>query len=158
MNPYHPYSVFPLGDRGLIIDFGNRIDEVINKKVLQLFYQLQRFAHPWVTDLVPAYGSLTVYYDVYAVYQKRGEDKTAFETMADVIEELINNEEQVLTEAGRLIEVPVCYAQTFASDIRFIAQQKKMGVEEVIQLHTSKTYRVYMIGFFARLRLYGAGR
>jgi inhibitor of KinA len=147
MNPYHPYSIFPLGDMGLIIDFGNKIDEGINKKVLQLFHQLKKHSHSCIIDLVPAYSSLAVYYDVCAVYQKRKEDKTAFETMADLVEEWMNEEEQILPQQNRLIEVPVCYSEKFATDIQYISQQKDICVEEIVQLHASKTYRVYMIGF-----------
>ena len=141
-----PYSVFPLGDTALIIDFGNRMDEAINKKVLNLFHHLQKAAHPHICDLVPAYGSLTVYYDVVAIYQKIEKEKTAFETMAEWIEQIHQAAEKTM-QKNRLIEVPVCYAPCFAPDLPHIAEQKKLNAEEIIQYHTSKTYRVYMIGF-----------
>jgi len=146
MSLYHPYSVFPLGDAALIIDFGNRIDEDTNSKVLQLFHQLKNNLHPFITDLIPAYSSLTVGYDVCAVYQKKEQDKTAFETMADLVETLCATEPPIAQQT-RLIEVPVCYAQQFASDIRYIAQQNNIAVEEIIHLHTAQTYKVFMIGF-----------
>ncbi len=147
MNPYQPYSVFPLGDAALLIDFGNRIDEDINKKVLGLFHCLKKKAHPYIIDLIPAYSSLAVYYDVAAVYQKKEKDTTAFETMADLIEALSRTQEPIREEKSRTIDVPVCYAPRFATDIHYIARQKNICVEEIIQLHTAKTYRVYMIGF-----------
>jgi inhibitor of KinA len=147
MNPYQPYSVFPLGDAALLIDFGNRIDEDINKKVLGLFHCLKKKAHPYIIDLIPAYSSLAVYYDVTAAWQKKEKDTTAFETMADLIETLSNTQEQMREEKNRTIDVPVCYAPRFATDIDYIARQKNICVEEIIQLHTAKTYRVYMVGF-----------
>lgn len=147
MNPYHPYSIFPLGDAGLVIDFGNRIEEGVNKRVVQLFHHLKACAHHWITDLVPAYSSLTIFYDVYGVYQKKGEDKTAFETMVDIVEELINGQGPAQQHKGRLIEVPVCYADTFATDMAYLSRQNHIDAEEVVRLHTSRTYRVFMIGF-----------
>jgi inhibitor of KinA len=147
MDFYQPYSVFPLGDEALIIDFGNKIDEEINKKVLHLFHRLKKTSHLHITDLIPAYSSLTVYYDVIAVYQKKEPEKTAFETIVEWIEELNKTEEPILQETNRLIEVPVCYTETFATDIHYMAQQKNIDVEEIIHLHTSKTYRVFMMGF-----------
>ena len=147
MNPYQPYSLFPLGDAALLIDFGNRIDEDINKKVLGLFHCLKKKAHPYIIDLIPAYSSLAVYYDVAAVGQKKEQGATAFETMADLIEKLSSIQEPLSGEQKKTIEVPVCYAHRFATDMHYIAQQNNICVEEIIQLHTAKMYRVYMMGF-----------
>jgi inhibitor of KinA len=58
------YKIFPLGDAALIIDFGNVIDESINKLVHAVFYQLQKDPIPGMIESVPAYCSLTIYYDV----------------------------------------------------------------------------------------------
>jgi inhibitor of KinA len=41
----------------------------------------------------------------------------------------------------------VCYAERFALDLEELVQQKHLSKQEIIQLHTSITYRVYMIGF-----------
>ncbi len=38
----NPYSIFPLGDSALTIDFGNKINEKINDKVLSLFKAFQQ--------------------------------------------------------------------------------------------------------------------
>ena len=145
MNLYHPYTIFPLGDSALIIDFGNTIDPTINTKVLQLFHQLQRVSVSYITDLVPAYSSLAIYYDILAMpYLK---EKTAFEMVAEIVERISSAKHDIIKIESRLMEVPVCYSKQFAPDIQYIAQQKKISVEEIIFLHTSKTYRVYMIGF-----------
>jgi inhibitor of KinA len=45
------------------------------------------------------------------------------------------------------MRIPVCYAKTFAPDLEDLALQNKISQEEVIRIHTSATYRVYMIGF-----------
>jgi inhibitor of KinA len=47
----------------------------------------------------------------------------------------------------RILEIPVCYAKPFAPDLETLALQNQLTTEEVIQLHTAKVYRVYMIGF-----------
>ena len=145
--PFHPYTIFPLGDAALTIELGNTIDENINKKVLQLFHQLKTSTVPHIIDLVPAYSSLTVYYDVAALHGKKEADKTAFETMAEQIEALASDEPVIISAQARQVKIPVCYAKSFAFDLDEIAQQKNISTEEVIQLHTSKSYRVFMIGF-----------
>ena len=136
------FTIFPLGDSALTIDFGNKIDDNINYKVLQLFAQLQHFS-PLITDVVPAYSSLTIYYDVAALHTH---EKTAFETVRDMVTPFLEKE-QNLTQKRRQLTIPVCYAKTFAPDIDELAAQKNISVEELIGLHTARTYRVYMIGF-----------
>lgn len=52
-----------------------------------------------------------------------------------------------LHAAGRSFRIPVCYEQEFAPDLGWVAGQRGLGKEEVIRLHCTPTYRVYMIGF-----------
>jgi len=144
MNIYHPYTIFPLGDSALTVDFGNIIDEETNKKVLHLFHQLRERQIPYVTDLVPAYSSLTVYYDLQLIYNS---SRTAFETFAEAIENLAEEKSKPNHQASKRIDVPVCYESKYALDIYEIASKKNLSPEEVIAIHTSKTYRVYMLGF-----------
>jgi inhibitor of KinA len=136
------YTIFPLGDTALTVDFGNRIDEDINRKVLQLFHRLQHLS-PFIRDVIPAYSSVTIFYDIMPLHTK---EKTAYEAVKEMVEPLVNeNGESTIT--GRKIRVPVCYAAPYAPDLLELALQKNMTPAEVIQLHTARTYRVYMIGF-----------
>lgn len=144
MNIYHPYTIFPLGDSALTVDFGNIIDEETNGKVLQLFNQLRALRIPYITELVPAYSSLTVYYDLQLLYHP---SKTAFETFAEVIENLAEEKSKPNNPTSKHIDIPVCYDSRYALDIYEIATKKNLSPEEIVAIHTSKTYRVYMIGF-----------
>ncbi len=140
-----PYTIFPLGDAALTIDFGNQLDEKINEQVLCLFHWLK--AHPpgGVTDLVPAYSTLTVHYDVPAVVHNHSY-ATAYETMAFYISKAIAG--MTFTAAtSKTVRVPVCYTGDFAPDLQAVAAQTNLTVEEVVRLHTARSYKVYMIGF-----------
>jgi inhibitor of KinA len=140
------YTIFPLGDSALIIDFGNIIHEEINSKVLSLFQQLKSLSLPFVTDIIPAYSSLTICYNVSRILQKSN-FRTAFETIIDTIENAISQEEEKKYEQKRLVKIPVCYAEKYAPDMQEVAQQKGLPAVEIISLHTAKRYRVFMIGF-----------
>ena len=144
MNPYQPYSIFPLGDSALTIDFGNFISEDINKKVLQLFHHLKTVADKNIIDLVPAYSSLTVYYDVAFLHHP---EKTAFESITEILERLLSQRLDLPQHQINRFEIPVCYSKKFAIDIDHLSQQNHLSTDEVIQIHTSKTYKVYMLGF-----------
>jgi len=140
MNP--ACKIFPLGDSALTIDFGNRIDDATNDLVMSLFTQLQHH-FPFVLDAVPAYSSLTIHYDVSAL---RTTEKTAFDTVREMIIPLLKNNECTF-RPGRQLKIPVCYAKPFAPDIEEMAAQKNISIEDLIEMHTARTYRVYMIGF-----------
>jgi inhibitor of KinA len=145
MNIYQPYTIFPLGDSALTIDFGNIISEALNKKVIEFQLQLQSRNFPFVKDIIPDYASLTVVYDVSMLYPQP-DDTTVFETIATVIENL-EVDTIAVEEKRNVLRIPVCYSKKFAPDLELLAGTKKMEIQEVIDLHTSRTYRVYMLGF-----------
>ena len=140
------YNIFSLGDAAITVDFGNYIDIDINKEVIARFNQLQQTPLPGMIEAVPAYSSLTVYYDVAAI-RKLNPGLTAFETMQQLLEERLK--QPILQKDGeeRIIKIPVCYDTEFASDIQQLAAVKNISVEEVISFHTAKSYNVYMLGF-----------
>src|SRR6476620_3912694 len=86
MNIYQPYTIFPLGDSALTIDFGNIISEELNKKVLDFHSQLKNRKFSFIKDIIPAYSSLTVVYDVTML--TADDDSTVFEKIAMMIENL----------------------------------------------------------------------
>lgn len=147
MNLFHPYTIFPLGDSAMTVDFGNVIDVETNKKVLRLFHHLKEKNLPYIIDLVPAYSSLTVYYDLIGLRQIRPLAETVFEAMAEMVEELSSSVDIPDPGEDRLIDVPVCYSTLFGPDLNHIAKEKNTSVQEIIRLHTEKIYRVFMIGF-----------
>ena len=142
------YRIFPLGDSAITLDFGNQIDEEINRKVLALFHLLIKEPLPGTIDVVPAYSSIAIYYDVYQLRKKADDRRTVFEWMKEQLEKKLRQDPIAEVEdPSRVITIPVCYAKEFAPDIDRLAKAKQLSVEEVIQIHTSRTYRVYMLGF-----------
>ena len=142
----HPYTIFPLGDSALTIDFGNIIDIEANRKVLRLFHHLKSLDIPGVIDIIPAYSSLTIYYDPVALFPDE-EDRTAFDVIAELIETLTMEQAVDAFQPPRTLSVPVCYAPAFSTDMEEIGLRNGISREEIIRLHTGKTNRIYMIGF-----------
>src|SRR4026209_2846474 len=147
MDQLPSYKISSLGDNALIIDFANVIDESINKVVHSLFYQLQNDPIPGMIEAVPAYSSLTIYYDILFIRNKLNKQMTAFEWVAEGLKKYVSKENIETGDPQILIKVPVCYENEYASDLGFIASQNNISAEEVIYLHTSTTYHVYMLGF-----------
>ncbi len=147
MNTKFPFTILPLGDSALELSFGNIIDENINQRILALFHQLKSLSFKGVKDIVPCYSSLAVHYDVFVVKQNAPGNKTAFEIMKEKIKNIADENYPVFYATSREIKVPVCYAEKYSPDMKAISLEKKLSADEIIRLHTSKKYRVYMIGF-----------
>lgn len=142
-----PYRIFPLGDSAITVDFGNCIDEAINKEVIRRFNQLQQQPFAGMIEAVPAYSSLTIHYNMLALKKKVAAGVTIFEWVQQQLLERLNQPVENLASKERLMKIPVCYEKGFAPDIDQLAATRNISVEEVIQTHTSKNYKVYMLGF-----------
>jgi len=141
-----PVTILPLGDHAITIIFGDTIDEDINQQALLFFNCLQQREITGVKDIIPAYTSVTVVYDIMMI-QKQDNTVSAFEFMRHEIEKALQNVEQNKTEMEKIVRIPVCYDVSLGIDLKEMAEQKNLSIEEIIQLHSSATYRVYMIGF-----------
>ena len=145
--PTTPYHIFSLGDAAITIDFGNRIDIAINKEVIARFNELQQHPLPGMIEAVPAYSSLTIHYDVMTVIKMNPAGLTAFEKIKQQVERKLQQPVMQNDTEERLIKIPVCYEVNFAKDIEHLATTKNISIDEVIRIHTAKTYKVYMLGF-----------
>lgn len=145
--PVLPYRIFPLGDAALTVDFGNRIDEILNGEVIARFNQLRQQPLPGMIEAVPAYSSLTVFYDVLLLKKKNHLHQTVYEWMKQELEERLQQPVLPNTMTERLIKIPVCYEDEFAMDIQQLAATKNISVDDVVQTHTARQYKVYMLGF-----------
>jgi inhibitor of KinA len=141
-----PYKISSYGDHAVIIEFGNTIDERINQKVISVFHRLQDEKIIGIKDIIPAYCSVTVVYDV-AVIRKSHHNISASNFIQQYIRSVLQYADFDQQIPSRQMEIPVCYDAEFALDIQHIASQKKISAEEIIRKHSSKIYRVYMIGF-----------
>lgn len=141
------YRIFPLGDSAITADWGNCINESVNREVLARFRQLSDTPLPDMTEVVSAYSSLTIYYDVLAVKKRIAPGTTVYDHMRHLLEERLQQPVSADSVQGRLVRIPVCYEKPFATDILSLALAKHISVEELIQIHTASIYRVYMLGF-----------
>jgi len=141
-----PFRIYSCGDHAVTIELGDTVDAAINQKVIALFTYLQAQQLTGVKDIIPAYHTVTIVYDT-ALLKKQSPTATVYEMICGQLKKLIETFTVELTTVSRLVRIPVCYDLSLSPDIESLATLHKITVDEVIQLHTGKTYRVYMIGF-----------
>jgi inhibitor of KinA len=140
-------KIYPLGVDALTIDFGNEISLELNERVVSLAEFFEEKAFPGLREIVPAYSSLTLFYDVVEIRKAFPEAKTAFEVVKSFAESALQKSGASKKTNQRSIEIPVDFGATSALDIDFVAAHNNLSKERVIELFTAETYRVYMLGF-----------
>lgn len=128
----------PAGDKAIVVEFGNEIKKEINHKVMALYHAINSRHIKGIEELIPTYRSLMVQYNPSQVVYKE---------LIDGLKELSENLDEEKLSKQRIIEVPVIYGQEFGPDIEFVASHNNMSVDEVIQIHTSNDYLIFMLGF-----------
>ena len=63
MGLYSKMQIFHMGDRGLLLEFGDEISQEINEKVRRMALAIQSEAIQGILETVPTYRSLLVLYD-----------------------------------------------------------------------------------------------
>jgi inhibitor of KinA len=130
---------FPMGDRALLVKFGDVIDLKTNRKVHVLCKAIEQAEICGVEECVPAYSSILVYYDPL----KTGYEHVVFQ-LKDLEPKLNEFSEQM---EFREVIVPTVYGGEFGPDLSTIAKYHELSSEEVIRIHYGTEYNVYMIGF-----------
>jgi inhibitor of KinA len=137
------WQIRPMGDRSLIVEFGQRVDPEINQTVRSVAEYLVTHPIPGVVDIVPAFTTVAIHYL-----------PEAFANTLPPCERLSRHVESILSQgiartpgARRVVEVPACYGGEFGSDLQEVAAACKLTPAEVIGLHSASRHIVYMLGF-----------
>lgn len=132
------YVFLPVGDCAVTVEFGREISEEINGKVRSLAMALKSAAIPGILEWIPTYRSLLVSYDP---------EKISCRRLLGLLRRLINTAGQAAQAGRRVWKIPVCYGGEYGEDLSFVAQNAGMTAEEVVKLHSTVEYRIYMLGF-----------
>lgn len=140
--------VLPLGDASLLIELGHAIDAATHERVRCAFDALSSAGIPGVIDIVPAYTGLAVHYDPAAFARdRRARDVSPYDHIRREVVDVLDAADTEPVEPGRLVEIPVRYGGERGPDLDYVARHAGLSAAEVVALHASVEYTVYMIGF-----------
>ena len=130
--------ILTAGDSALLIEFGKEINPETKRKITAIV-QLMREQHiEGIVDVIPAFCSLLINYEPRVL---------SYEELKERMENLLKMETKTETTRKRIFEIPVCYGGEYGPDIDNIAEHAGLSVNEVIKIHSSKDYLIYMLGF-----------
>lgn len=127
-----------MGDRGLLLECGDEISHEINEKVRRMALAIQAEAIEGIIETIPTYCSLLVIYDPLTL---------SLDQLKKRVQKIEDGLQEIPLPEPKLTRIPAVYGGTYGPDLDFVAEYHKIDPEEVIRLHTSKPYFIYMIGF-----------
>lgn len=126
------------GDSAIIIQFGNIISPEINARIRSMVKAIDKEDIIGIREILPTYSSIQIIYDpILADYKD-------FIHRLKIIEKSLGDGD---VRESRIVQIPTVYGGEYGPDIEFVAKYNKLSVEEVIKVHSSRDYLVYMLGF-----------
>lgn len=139
--------IFPLGDAAAVVDFGGGISPATLHRIRALRQYLAAHPLPGLRELVPAYTTLTVYYDPWQVSQAG--PQLPYEQVAAWLQAQLPAAEATREVAAppETVELPVCYGGEWGPDLEAVAQHTGLTPAEVVARHAAPAYLVHLLGF-----------
>lgn len=128
----------PFGERAILVEFDPEITEENLEKILFFKDLLEEHYDKVNVEVINTYDSLLIFY-------RSGIENFYSEVL--LLKSLLKDTNIEKKVERQLYEIPVCYEPEFGLDLELISEEKKMSLEEIINLHTHPVYTVFFTGF-----------
>lgn len=129
-------TIVPLGDEALLVTFAETISWDVGESVRGAAARIRELSRAEITDVVPSYTTLGVYFDGSAI---------AYADVVALVAPLLAAEEALAPRSdASILEIPVRYD---GPDLEEVAERTGLTVDEVIARHSKRSYRAYACGF-----------
>jgi len=138
-----------LGDHALVFSLPAMMDENIASSLQQLNYFFVSKQFIFIKDLIPAYHTLTIVYDIQLLHLFLAEKKCTLQSWAEhTLADFENNNSKINPNTTEnIIKIPVCYDPVFGIDLENIKANNNISINEIVHKHSENIYTVYCLGF-----------
>lgn len=141
-----PPKIVPSGDRAVLVEFENRIDPQVNRKVRALALTIESESSPGIQEVLPAYRTLMVTYDPLGI---------EYRELVEKIRLWVEKAGRVDLPPSRLFRLPTVYGGSYGPDLERISEMVRLSPGEVIETFSATHFMVYFIGFICGLAYLG---
>jgi KipI family sensor histidine kinase inhibitor len=127
------------GESMLLVELEATIDPVVNERAILLASRIRARQARGVRDVAPGYCTVGVHFDPLQT------DLAALEQAIRTEFGAIESVDAITDRA--IVEIPVHYGGDGGPDLAAVAEHSRCSIDDVIERHTSRIYRVYMLGF-----------
>ena len=141
MNDYlQEIKLLVASEYGLVVEFGMVITPEINALAQDFTRLLNSKKIVGIIEIIPTYRSVMINFDPLCITRT---DLTEFirQTLSEI------KPQDIKKLSPKIVHVPVCYGGVLGPDLEFVARHAGLSAKDVIEIHTSKPYLVYMLGF-----------
>jgi KipI family sensor histidine kinase inhibitor len=132
-------NIVSAGENSILIYFGDKIDASLPKNIANFANQLKNEMGGVVINLIPSYTSLHVSYDLNVI---------DYQDFVNQVEQCLKqNQNTASALESKTIRIPVYYGLEVGLDLERLLQEKNLDLDAFINVHSSKEYLVYAIGF-----------
>lgn len=135
-----------LGDSAVLVSLGDTADDATAWRVASFLAALEAERPAYVTDLVPAFTTIAVFYDPPAVPTSRSYPSAQAVVQRWLLKVAADTGETLLREPRQVV-IPVCYGGEWGTDLDEVAAHGGFSVDEVVRRHSSAHYSVRAVGF-----------
>lgn len=135
---YDKAKFIPAGDVSLVMEFGNSISPLINSKIRNMANILIQTPIKGIIEIIPTYRSISIIYNPIEI---------EYDELVNHLTELESSLGEGTKGEIRIVELPTVYGGEYGPDIEYVAKHNNLTVDEVIKIHTSRDYLLYMLGF-----------
>jgi KipI family sensor histidine kinase inhibitor len=124
------------GDSALLLQVGSAIDPAVNARAIGVAHTVRERGIPGVRDVVSTFCSVAVFFDPLT---------TDVAAVAAALHGAA--QETPLPAMGSIVDVPVVYGGDEGPDLEDVARFAGCSGDAVIERHSARDYRVFMLGF-----------
>ena len=140
--------IYQLSEQSFIINFGNEITIDINNQVILFAQQIiddnKKIKELNIKNCVPSYNKILIQFDPLLSNKNK---------ILNYLKSIkIANKKK---NTSIIIDVPICYDDIYALDIKNISNETNLTKNEIINEHLNTLFHVYLIGFLPGLPFMG---
>ena len=128
-----------IGDCGIVCDFGDEVTRTINISVIKMFHHIKKEVSKGnldgILNYTPSYNKLIINFDL---------GKTNSSKIMDFLKS-VDFSKLNISQNSKKWTIPVCY--DFEIDLANMSKTLKIDKDEIINIHLSTDFFIYMVGF-----------
>lgn len=128
----------PMGDSGILALFEQKISPEISEEIRRFASALRGGGNEAVVEVIPSYAAVCIVYNPA---------KASYGEMEAFCKKILGGKGEAAAQKAQVFEIPVLYNEEYGPDLEFVASHNSLTTDEVIKIHTSKPYLIYMLGF-----------
>ena len=136
------FELGPAGEAAIRLVFTEVPQPALTKALLKIANRAKQRFGPTLTDSVIGYTTLTLFFSASTLERDRTEA-----WLREQAEGMVSVDHSAPEHSTADIVLPVLYHPSVAPDLEWLANDRSLGIDDLIALHSDTTYFAYATGF-----------